>query len=166
MPVWPGPTDCAAYHAPSVERPPLPESSLAEQALEQRREWGLPVDPESVRRAVENRERQGSEWSGWWRTPQEEFEESVFDRELPGRIRGAAADHGAEIGGVALVWLNGKRAVEISLKGEVDRYREVLGKQFGTDRLIVRQACFSERDLVEQHEQIPGDASELEELGI
>jgi hypothetical protein len=128
--------------------------------------FGLAVDAESVFRAIENEQRPGYHFPGMWFTPEEELEERTFDRGVFERVEAFAVEQGAEIGHTASRWLNGKKALEISIQGDVDRYRELLTARFGSERLIVRPARFSERERLELADRVGEDTPELAELGI
>jgi hypothetical protein len=166
--VWPGPEDSIAYFVPRPERPaaPGPPRSLEEEVIGHRQFFGLAADPESVRRAIENEARPGYDFPGMWFTPEEELEEKTFDRELFDRMEAFAIEHGAELGVRAHRWLNGKRALEIPIKGDVEYYRELLTAQFGTDRLIVKEASYSRQELEDLAERVSEDCDDLAQLGI
>jgi hypothetical protein len=163
---WPSASDFAAYHAPRVERPPVPEAPLEERVIEGRRLSGLPLDRRNVERAMENVSRPDYELPGLWFTPEERQESYEFDHELPGRIEAAAVERGAEVGGVALAWLNGKQAIEIWIKEDVEHYRDLLTTQFGAEPIIVSQARYSQRELSEFQERVSQDQTMLADLGI
>jgi hypothetical protein len=164
--VWPGRRDFAAYLPPVKEQPPQAEHRLIDDVASQRTEAGLPVDPESVRRAIQNSERRGYPLPGLFYTPEEEYESETVDHQLAAFAEALAIDAGAEVGQVAWCWRNGKRAVEVSVKNDVERYRRLLTASLGSDRVIVKSAHYSERELGELCERIGEDMAELGELGI
>jgi hypothetical protein len=134
--------------------------------IAQRREGGLPIDPRSVRRAIENSNRPEFPLPGLFFTPEEEAEIEAEDDELADRAEALLIDAGAEVGGVAWCWLDGRRGVEVSVKRDVERYRELLDRELGSDRVIVKPARYSEREQRELCDRIENDVPGLAQLGI
>jgi hypothetical protein len=66
---------------------------------------------------------------------------------LADRADSLVSDAGADVGAVEWCWLSGHRAVAISVKRDVKRYRELLIRELGPDRVIVKAALYSEREL-------------------
>ena len=142
---------------------------MVERVVEQRRESDLPIDPESVQRAIVNSERPEYPLPGLFFTPEEQADEESVDRQLGDRAEAILIDAGAEIGRVEWCWRNSRRGVTISVKGDVTRYQDLLIHELGTDRVIVTQAPlsrYSERELRELSDRISADRDELAELGI
>src|SRR5258708_28841491 len=143
-PGWPAPDDYEAYCAPAKEVPPPSESEFLVKVMAERREQGLAVDGETVRRAIENSERPDYRLPGFFLTLEEQGELEAFDRELPVRAQALVSDAGGAIGQIAWCWLDGLRGLRVSVGDYVERYRALLNEEFGSDRVIVTKAQYTE----------------------
>ncbi len=63
-------------------------------------------------------------------------------------------------------WLDGRRVVEISVKGGVEEWRELLEGELRSDRLLVRAARYSDRELLALQDRITGDVEDLLAHGV
>jgi hypothetical protein len=63
-------------------------------------------------------------------------------------------------------WIAGRRGVQITVKAEVERYRELLEREFGSDRVLVGSAQYSEREQNEICASIESAVSDLVTVGI
>jgi hypothetical protein len=131
-----------------------------------RRADGLAVDPETVRRAIANSRRPDYPLPGLFFTPEEQAEDERADRQLSDRAKAVLSRAGAEVGGVRWCWIAGRRGVQITVKAEVERYRELLERAFGSDRVLVGSARYSEREQNEICASIESAVSDLVTVGI
>jgi hypothetical protein len=169
--VWPGPRDVAAYCPPVTYPPqsPASERDLIDEAIEDRRESGLPTDRDSIHRAVENSRRADYEMPGRFLTPDEQADAEAFDRRLPEYAENVLSDAGAEIGWSAYCWRGGRRMIEITVKHDVEHYFELLLGELHPahrGRVILSPARHSERGLTVLSERIWDERDELRALGI
>jgi hypothetical protein len=164
---WPQREDYDAFHAPRLETQPPPERPLEERAIEQRREHGLPIDPETIRRAVDYSQQPDYMLPGLFVTPEEEAQENSFDNELASHVEATLMDAGPKVGHVELCWLEGaRRGVRITVKSDVERWQQVLDKELGSDRIVVGKAKYSQREQYALQNRIGDDYEELAKLGI
>jgi hypothetical protein len=117
-----------------------------EAVVAKRRTGGLAVDADSVRRAIANSRRPDYPLPGVFFTPEEQVEDERADRQLPERAKAVLSRAGAEVGGVKWCWTAGRRGVQVTVKAEFERYRELLERELGSDRVLVGNARYSERD--------------------
>jgi hypothetical protein len=132
-----------------------------------RGEQRLPVDLESVRRAVENLRHPDDFALGWWYyTPEEVAESQASDPSLASRAYMLATKAGAAVGMVSQRWLDGRRVVIVPVKADVQHYQELLAAELGSDRIIVTAAEHSEQELTDLSDRIGEDIAALREAGI
>jgi hypothetical protein len=165
-PVWPGPEDHDAYCAPNKYLPPQSESEFLDEVIAWRGEQRLPVDLDSVRRAVENSRHPDDFAPGWYYTPEEVAESQASDPSLASRAYRRATKAGAAVGMVSQRWVDGRRVVIVPVKADLQHYQELLSAELGSDRIIVTAAEHSEQELADLSDRIGEDIAALREAGI
>jgi hypothetical protein len=134
--------------------------------ITERRDSGLAVDPESVRRAVENSQRPDYPLPGLFYTPEELAESEAADDLLADHAEALVINAGAAVGGVSWGWLDGRRVVIVPVKDDVQHYRELLSAELTSDRVIVTEAEHSEDELRGLCDRIHEDMPALRDRGI
>jgi hypothetical protein len=165
-PVWPGPEDHDAYCAPNQYLPPQSESEFLDEVIAWRCEQRLPVDLDSVRRAVENSRHPDDFAPGWYYTPEEVAESQASDPSLASRAYRRATKAGAAVGMVSQRWVDGRRVVIVPVKADLQHYQELLTAELGSDHIIVTAAEHSEQELTDLSDRIGEDIPALREAGI
>jgi hypothetical protein len=163
---WPGPQDKTAFALLPPDPPPLAERWLGEKAAASRLERGLPVDSGFLERAIENSSRADYRWPGLFFTPEEEADLAAFDSRLADCVEAVLKEAGAEIGGLRLAWRGGRRAIEVTVKEDEDHFRRVVRRELASDRIFVRRARYSGRELRAVCDRIGDERGALEDLGI
>jgi len=67
---------------------------------------------------------------------------------------------------IALSWIDGCRAVQVSVTRDADRYRQILAAELGADRVVVATEPFSTDEQLAVQRRVVNDTEELRELGI
>lgn len=132
---------------------------------EARREVGLAVDDESLRRALAYSSRDDYPLPGIYYTPEELADSESVDHRLADHAEAVAVEAGADVGVVSWGWVDGRRVVFVPVKRDVRRYQEILRREVG-DRVIVTSAEYSESELRALCDRIGQERPELEALGI
>jgi hypothetical protein len=159
---WP-PTDRAGvYTLPrQMHEPPTIETQLARLATH-RLSQGLPVSGEILEEVLELQQtRDGIETRA-------EHAERERTSALVDEVRGTlmSSNAGPVLGSVERCWIDGRGGVRVRLTAQLDRYRALLEKQFGPDRIRVEPATFAQAHGTAMQMRLRGDAEILTQHGI